>query len=101
MPEYKLDQIAQAAGYSILRTPQYHPELQPIETCWGIVKNDMAAHCDFTMKNFREHLPVAFAKVTAKTSKGLIAKVVKQEDAYWNEDSELYEKIEENEEAFC
>ncbi len=34
-PEYKLDQIAESAGHSILRTPQYHPELQPIETCWG------------------------------------------------------------------
>jgi len=34
--------------HSILRTPQYHPELQPIETCWGIVKNHMADQCDFT-----------------------------------------------------
>ncbi len=44
VPEYKLDQIAEAAGHSILRTPQYHPELQPIEACWGIVKNYMADH---------------------------------------------------------
>jgi transposase len=100
-PEYKLDQIAEAAGHSILRTPQYHPELQPIETCWGVVKNYMAAHCDFTMKNFREYLPLAFAKVTSRTCKSLIAKVVKQEEKYWIEDSKLYEEIDEDVRAFC
>ncbi len=52
--EFKLDQIAKAAGHTILRTPQYHPELQPIETCWAIFKNFMADHYDFTMKNLRE-----------------------------------------------
>lgn len=93
IPEYKLNQIAEAAGHSILRTPQYHPELQPIETCWGVVKNQMATHCDFTMKNFREQLPLAFAKVTSRTCKSLITKVVKQEEKYWTEDSKLYEEI--------
>ena len=96
VPEYKLDQIAEAAGHSILRTPQYHPELQPIETSWGVVKNYMAAHCDFTMKNFREQLPLAFAEVTSRTCKSLIAKVVKQEEKYWTEDSKLYEEIDED-----
>ncbi len=96
IPEYRLDQIAEAAGHSILRTPQYHPELQPIETCWGIVKNQMAAHCDFTMKNFREQLPISFAKVTPRTCKSLIAKVVKQEEKYWAEDSKLYKEIDDD-----
>jgi transposase len=53
-PEYRLDQLAEACGHRILRTPQYHPELQPIETCWGIVKNYMADHCDFTTQNFHK-----------------------------------------------
>ena len=100
-PEYKLNQIAEAAGHSILRTPQYHPELQPIETCWGVVKNYMAAHCDFTMKNFRVHLPLAFEEVTSKTCKSLIAKVVKQEKKYWIEDSKLYEEIDEDVRELC
>ena len=56
----------------------------------------MAAHCDFTMKNFREHLPSAFAKVTSRICKSLIAKVVKQEEKYWAEDSMLYEEINED-----
>ena len=100
LPEYRLDQIAETAGHSILRTPQYHPELQPIETCWGVVKNQMAAHCDFTMKNFRKQLPISFAKVTSRTCKSLIAKVVKQEEKYWVEDSKLYESIDADGETF-
>lgn len=60
------------------------------------MKNQIAAHCDFTMKSFREQLPVAFAKVTSRTCKSLIAKVVKQEEKYWAEDSKLYEEIDED-----
>ena len=92
-PEFRLDQIAEAAGHKILRTPQYHPELQPIEVCWAIVKNYMADHCDFTMKNFREELPRAFTKVRPSTCKKLISKVIKKEEEYWSEDSQLYGEI--------
>ncbi len=101
VPEFKLNQIVEAAGHFILRTPQYHPELQPIETCWGVVKNYMAAHCDFTMKNFRKQLPLAFAKVTSRTCKSLIAEVVKQEEKYWEEDNKLYEEIAEDASVLC
>ncbi len=33
-PVYAVDEIAAAQGHKVLRTPPYHPELQPIETCW-------------------------------------------------------------------
>jgi transposase len=75
-PDYKIDKIAEAAGHSILRTPQYHPELQPIEMCWGIVKNYMAQHCDFTLQQFRDNLPFAFSQVTSETCRKLVAKIV-------------------------
>jgi len=87
----RLDQLANASGHSILRTPQYHPELQPIETCWGIVKNHMADHGDFTLKNFRQQLPIALLKVKPSTWRKLMAKVVEQEEKYWAEDEQLYE----------
>jgi len=88
-PEYKIDKIAEAEGHSILRTPQYHPELQPIEMCWGIMKNHMAKHCDFTLRNFRNNLPSAFSQVTQKTCKKLIAKTVAEEDKYLLEDGKI------------
>ena len=84
--EYKIDKIAESAGHTVLRTPQYHPELQPIEVCWGIVKNYMARHCDFTLQKFRDNLPVAFSQVRSKTCRGLIAKSVIEENRYWQED---------------
>ncbi len=88
-PEYKIDKIAEVAGHSILRTPQYHPELQPIEKCWGVMKNYMAKHCDFTLRKFRNNLPSAFSQVTSKTCQKLIAKTITEETKYWLEDGEI------------
>ena len=88
-PEYRLDCLAATKGITIVRTPPYHPELQPIETCWAIVKNYMADNCDFTMKGIRERLPEAFAKVTADTCRKIMAKVTEQEDRYWEDDQKL------------
>jgi len=45
-PEFLIDQIASFEGHSILRTPPYRPELQPIETCWAIAKNHGAQYND-------------------------------------------------------
>lgn len=89
VPEYRLDRLAAEHDISILRTPPYHPELQPIETCWAVVKNHMAGNCDFTMAGMRSRLPEAFSKVTPQTVREIIAKVVLQEDKYWSEDEKL------------
>jgi hypothetical protein len=51
----------------------------------------MADHCDFTTRNFHQQLPIALAKVTPRTCRKLIAKVVAQEEKYWAEDAQLYE----------
>jgi transposase len=90
-PEYRLDRIAEKRDVTILRTPPYHPELQPIETCWAVVKNHMANNCDYTMKGLRERLPEAFGKVTQNTCKSIVEKVFEQELKYWNEDEKLDE----------
>jgi len=89
-PEFLIDQIAGKEGHSILRTPPYHPELQPIETCWAIIKNPVAQYNDFTMKKVWSLLEEGFAKVTNKTCQKLIKKVNLQEKAFWNEDTEKF-----------
>ena len=91
VPEFRIDKLASQAGRTILRTPPYHPELQPIETCWAVIKNYMADNCDYTMSGLRERLPIAFSKITASCCAGIIKDVRKQEDAYWVEDEELDE----------
>lgn len=85
-PTYALDEIAAEHGHEILRTPPYHPELQPIETCWAVVKNQIARTCDFTMANLIAQLEDAFGSVSGKTCSGLIKKVRKVEDRFWEED---------------
>ena len=88
-PTYVLDEIAAEHGHEILRTPPYHPELQPIETCWAVVKNQIARNCDFTMANLLTQLEEAFDSVTAKTCSGLIRKIRRIEDKFWEEDALL------------
>jgi len=88
-PTYAIDLIAEQAGHEVLRTPPYHPELQPIETCWGIVKNQVARNCDFTMANLLLQLNTAFDSVTNKTCEGLIKKIRGVEDDFWASDLKL------------
>ncbi|HIE03069.1 MAG TPA: hypothetical protein EYP59_22770, partial [Thiotrichaceae bacterium] len=66
-PTYEIDVIARESGHEVIRTPPYHPELQPIEVCWAVLKNEVARNCDFTMDNLMNQLEKAFEKVTAKT----------------------------------
>ncbi len=88
-PEFLLDNIARKHGHSILRTPPYHPELQPIETCWAIVKNHIAQHNNCTMEKVQSLLEDGFQKVTDKTCQNLIKKVFVREDDFWKEDAEI------------
>ena len=86
VPSYAIDEIARSHGHEVIRTPPYHPELQPIETCWGVVKNHIARNSDFTMKNLIKQLEAGFEKVTEKTCAEIIKEVRKIEDDFWTED---------------
>jgi len=90
-PTYAIDELAKQYGHEVVRTPPYHPELQPIEICWGVLKNEVGRHCDFTMKNLQIQLELAFAKVTAQTCSEIIKKVKKLENKFWEDDVMLEE----------
>jgi len=87
-PAYALDVLAETSGHHILRTPQYHPELQPIEDCWGVVKNHGAEECDYTRDGLRRHVEEGFGKVTAQTCQAALKDMRREEDRYWIEDLE-------------
>jgi len=93
-PIYIIDEIAQQFGHKIIRTPPYHPELQPIEICWGVLKNEVARNCNFTMENLLIQLEYAFEKVTKETCSKIIKKVRQVEDAFWKGDQIIDEKNE-------
>ena len=81
--------MARQQGHEVVRTPPYHPELQPIEICWGVLKNEIARHCDFTMKSLEVQLENAFTKVTEDTCRKIIKRARAIEDKFWNEDAKL------------
>ena len=88
-PIFAVDEIARSFGHKVLRTPPYHPELQPIETCWGVVKNHVARNCDFSVKNLLKQLDCGFNKVTATTCEKIIKKVREIEDEFWATDIKM------------
>ena len=88
-PSFKIDRGAEEQGHRVLRTPPYHCELQPIESCWGVVKNYCRDHCEFTMASLHKHLRIGFSRVTPSTCQKLIIKVGQQEDVFWVEDAEV------------
>ncbi len=79
-PLYGIDEVARSLGHEVIRTRPYHPELQPIDACFGVVKNHVAGNCDFTMNNLIEQRYAGFDKVSAKRCARIIAKVRKIED---------------------
>lgn len=85
-PIYEADEIAKKQGHEILRTPPCHPELQPIELCWGIVKNYIARHCDFTLENLKYQLEEGFDEVDRIICRKIIDKIKRKEDEFWSED---------------
>jgi len=91
-PSYAIDEIARSCGHEVIRTSPYHPELQPIEICWGVVKNHIARNSDFTMKNLIEQLNAGFDKVTDKTCAEIIKNVRKIEDEFWTADLKFDEQ---------
>ena len=86
LPIYEIDEMAKKQGHEILRTPPYHPELQPIELCWGIIKNHIAKHNDFTLSNLKTQLEEGFNQVTTSTCVKIIRKIREKEDEFWNGD---------------
>jgi transposase len=85
-PTYAIDEIAKQYGHEVIRTPPYHPELQPIEICWGVLKNEVGRHCDFSVSNLQTQLELAFQKVTTHTCAEIIKKTKKIEDKFWHDD---------------
>ncbi len=62
---------------------------QPIEIGWGILKNEIARNCDFTMDNLKIQLENAFDKLTAETCQKIIKKIRATEDKFWEDDAKL------------
>jgi hypothetical protein len=68
-----ITKLAARHGHQVLILPVHHPELNPIELVWAIVKNECARllRTGTQFKEVRQHLEAAFTKLSADTSRKL------------------------------
>lgn len=83
-PRYLAEEIAEKYGHRIHWTPQYHPELQPIETIWAWVKNYVRRkNKKKNMKEVGEFVRQGFNRIQHSSICKLIKKVERQEIEYY------------------
>lgn len=70
----RLDELASEHQFDYILTPPYTPNLQPIETVWAAVKNDIASKytSDRGIPLLKQQTFTAFEKITAKTVSGIL-----------------------------
>lgn len=90
-----MTKLAAAHGHQVLLLPVHHPELNPIELVWAIVKNDCARQlrAGLKFKEVRQHLEGALANISAATCSKLYERVRQTERTYWQLDVDLDDDI--------
>ena len=90
-----IQKIGEEHGHKVLFLPVHHPELNPIELIWAIVKNECGRLLRKGIKfgEVREHLEESFAKITAETCRKVYEKIRQKEEEYWTLDMELDEDV--------
>jgi hypothetical protein len=73
--------IAAEFGHTVLYTPPYRPELQPIELIWASIKNAIGLDPPHTMEELKEMLLVGRER-TEKAWKAVYRHIQKEEDKY-------------------
>lgn len=79
----------------MVRLPVAHPELNPIELAWSVIKGYVAKHNKkFTLTEVERLTQEAIGKVTPTMWEKFCAHTEKVEEMYWKKD-ELIEDVEE------
>lgn len=87
---FMYDEFMRLYGHVPLRTPPYHPELQPIELVWKQLKDFIRANrVEYTMEELHRLLDEAIASITTEMWRKCIAHARKWEEFYWVKDGLL------------
>lgn len=90
-PQFACYDIATRYGHRVLFTPPYHPEVQPIEKVWAVVKNPIAYNPDpnETTAHLRDKLVNSLVSIPEETLLSLWKKCVDQCITYQRELSDI------------
>lgn len=82
---------AQKYGHQLLILPVHHPELNPIELIWALVKNNCAKRLrnGMSFKDILANLKEEFENISKENCQNVYDHVQKQEDEYWKIDLEF------------
>ncbi|XP_060870314.1 uncharacterized protein LOC132944816 [Metopolophium dirhodum] len=85
--KYVIDEEALKSNKMVLRLPNYHCELNPIELAWGVVIDHVRYnHTTFTLKAVLKLLMEAVKPVTSGMWADFINQTIKEEDKLYNID---------------
>ncbi|KAG1449094.1 hypothetical protein G6F56_008751 [Rhizopus delemar] len=86
-PQFACYDIATRYGHRILFTPSYHPEVQPIEKVWAMIKNPIAYNPDpkESTASLREKLVNSLLNIPEESLKSVWRKAVDKCMIYYYE----------------
>ncbi|KAJ2954281.1 hypothetical protein O0L34_g2532 [Tuta absoluta] len=85
--QYRIDEIINAGGHTVLRLPPYHPDLNPIELVWGDIKGELARKAiDSNLDQKKEVLMSLFSKYSAEKWRKCDDHVKNIEEEYFKTD---------------
>ncbi|KAL4101231.1 hypothetical protein QTP88_021251 [Uroleucon formosanum] len=77
---YIIDDIAKAAGHTVLRLPPYHCEFNPIELAWAMVKKYVKTNnTTYKLDDVRQLLNTAVERVTKENWENFIRHVIEED----------------------
>jgi transposase len=81
-PLYTAVEIARTCRHEVIYTPPYHPELQPIELAWAMVKNWIAKNPALSMEELGQKIGHRLNSFTSKIFVDVFRHVQRQETVY-------------------
>ncbi|XP_054259724.1 uncharacterized protein LOC128984429 [Macrosteles quadrilineatus] len=92
--KYEIDEILSKHNHTCLRLPPYHPDLNPIENIWAIVKGWVASrNTTYKIADVKKLCEDKFGSMTENDWLPLCRHVLKTEADYWESDHIMDERI--------
>lgn len=85
--KYVIDEYVKTKNMTVLRTPPYHCEFNPIELAWSSVKRYVKTNnTTFKLADVKKHLIDGVNQCTPEMWKNFVKHVIEVEDRFWNVD---------------